>query len=173
MQKTFWWSWNSLVALAVALMIGGTAQAEDTVPSCRGIRPTDIQPAAQDTWPIVARNAFAADGAAPRLLTVTLLVPVVRGDHPPCLAAYLVDSLTRDGNGVMHGRSVPTSMDTPALFYEPLTVDPAMIADWDYRDDPLGLMYGDFRRRSQIEDDPELMKRARLAETALPPEWSK
>lgn len=79
MPRTFWWSWNRAAALAFGLIPAGMAQADSALPHCMAIRPVDIMPAAQDSWPLVARNAFAADGTA-GYLSLTLLIPVVRGD---------------------------------------------------------------------------------------------
>ena len=135
--------------MAASLGTATMAAADDrTLPGCRGIgRLSASLPEVTESWPLVLRNAFAADGTGHEYLTVTVLHPIQRGTMQKCLAPYLAGGLVKSDDGTITGQIIPTSMDYPVFFGDTITIDPAFIVDWSYARDVQGPKFGGFQMR--------------------------
>ena len=160
-------------AVIGATLLTATLAHADDVPFCPdlSLRPAVPVTAAQESWPLVARNAFAADGTGEQYLHITLLLPVVRGDSPPCLAAYIVEDLRKSETGEITGVIIPTSMDNPVFFNESVAIDPARIVDWRYTPDVEGLRFGNYLLRQRFGDSEAALLQSGLSPTPVPATW--
>ncbi len=174
MPKIFWLNLSKRRLAAVvgaALSVTQIAQAE--TPLCVFPPPIEGQVAAvRDSWPYVLQNAFDENGMGHAHLSLRVLIAVSRGDAAPCLASYMVESLQMSANGTVTGTIIPTNMDSPVFFFEKVTIDPTMIADWRYVPEGAELAYGAYRTRALLTDptDAELSGLG-LQPSALPPGW--
>lgn len=176
MPRTYYLNWRSLCALATCVAVTMTAPpvvAGDDPPICDGIsRPSAPIEGVTQSWPLVERNAFAADGSGAEYLSVTLLIAVSRGDGPPCLAPYYVEKLEKSAEGELSGSIVPTSMDNPVFFDRIVVIDPAMIVDWYYAPTFDALRFGHFQTRQQLgQVNADVLIDAKLSPDPVPPTW--
>jgi hypothetical protein len=176
MQRTFWSNLNKglvWAALGVAFTIPVSA-GQASVPVCASLPATEAQTAAvRDSWPVVLRNAFDADGSGHEHLSLTVLIPISRSDAPPCLASYLISNLHLSPDETIIGDVIPTSRDYPVFFYEQVTVDPALIIDWRYVPPGGDLAFGGYRTRALLANPTDVdLAGLGLQPSVKPSDWN-
>ena len=157
-----------MTLLGAALVAAPSANAQPLL--CEG-RPgiTEQTEAVAESWQVVLRNAFDTDGNAHQNLSAFLLVAVKRDGAEPCLAPYLVNSFAKSEDGNVTAQIVPTNRDYPVFFDRRVSVDPAMIIDWDLIKSDGGAHFGNLGAR--LSGSSLFFLDGILSDQTLPTDW--
>lgn len=133
-----------------------------------------IRKNAQETLPILLRNAFDEDGLA--LAGVNLVVQIPHSISPDCPpSSEPVRGIEKLDNGMLRGWIVPNSRSWNSEIHgQIIEFSPDMVIDWSYRAPGAGSqrLYGDYTRRRALDfalDGGALMMI--LALKPVPDDW--
>ena len=103
----------------------------------------------RESWPIVVRNAFNADGTGYDGLSADVLFPVQLDGGALCFESAPVKDLIRLPNGKITGVVQLTNRNHNALPFVRIPIAPEMVVDWEYAPDYGAPQYGHYYDRNQ------------------------